>query len=57
METIEVDFLEKAKAVRITTFFDDHYVSDLIFERSSIDDLILKLRKLQTPTRLESPVE
>ena len=57
METIEVDFLEKAKAVRITTFFDNHYVSDLIFERSSIDDLILKLRKLQTPTRLESPVE
>lgn len=56
METIEVD-INGEGFIRISTFWDDHYNGDIILERGNIQDLILKLRKFQTPIRLESPVE
>lgn len=59
MESIEVS-LESGtpELVWITVFDEDgHYSGECGILKESVNELISKLRKFQTPTRLESPVE
>ena len=58
MESIEVS-LESGtpELVWITVFEDNHYSGECGILKESVNELISKLRKFQTPTRLESPVE
>lgn len=58
METIEVDQPGGyGGVVRITLFDDNHYAGEISVTQDNVTELISQLRKFQTPTRLESPVE
>jgi hypothetical protein len=58
METIEVDQPGgRGGCIRLSAFWDNHFMQDLSFTEENLDFVISELRKFQTPTRLESPVE